>query len=60
MTAYEELKAWCEKRLAPEDYLAEVDNGEGFPYIDLYLPNKAEITIWFHPDGSYDFTEVFD
>lgn len=59
MTAYEELKAWCEKHLTDE-YLAEIDNGEGYPHIDIYLPNRCELAIWFKPDGKYDFVEIYD
>lgn len=59
-SAYEELKAWCEKYLQTDEYLAEADNGEGFPHIDFYLPCKSEIVVWFKPDGSYDFTEIYD
>lgn len=52
MTAYEELKAWCEKHLGKNEYNAQNDNGEGLPYIDLYFEDK-EVTIWFFEDGSY-------
>lgn len=60
MTTYEKLKAWCEKRFNTDEYWAEKDNGEGYPFIDLYLPSHCEITIWFKPNGEYDFTEVYD
>lgn len=60
MTAYEELKMWCEKHLQVDEYMAEADNGEGFPHIDFYLQCKSEIVVWFKPDGSYDFTEIYD
>lgn len=60
MTAYEELKAWCEKHLKADGYIAEKDNGEGYPHIDLYLPSHCEIVVWFKPSGKYDFTEIYD
>lgn len=60
MTAYEELKAWCEKHFKAGEYMAEKDNGEGYPHIDLYLFSHCEITVWFKPNEEYDFIEVFD
>ena len=60
LTAYEELKAWCEKHLCKNEYNAQNDNGEGLPYIDLYFEDK-EVTIWFFEDGSYsDFNTYTD
>lgn len=60
LTAYEELKAWCEKHLGKIEYNAQNDNGEGLPYIDLYCENQ-EVTIWFFADGSYsDFDNHAD
>lgn len=52
LTAYEELKAWCEKHLGKNEYNAQDDNGEGLPYIDLVFEDR-EVTIWFFEDGSY-------
>ena len=60
MTAYDELKTWCEKHFSDGEFIAEEDNGEGFPHIDFQLPSKVEIVVWFNPDKTYDFTEVFD
>ena len=60
MSAYEELKAWFEKHFSKDEYVAEEDNGEGFPHIDLILPNKTEIVVWFKPNKDYDFTEIYD
>lgn len=60
LTAYEELKAWCEKHLGKKEYNAQKDNGEGLPYIDLCFEDK-EVTIWFFEDGSYsDFDYCTD
>lgn len=58
MTAYEELKVWCEKHLNENEWYTEADNGEGYPYIDLYFENKTVI-IWFFEDGSYCNFETF-
>ena len=51
-SAYEELKAWCEKHLGKNEWHTEADNGEGYPYIEAFFENKT-IIIWFFEDGSY-------
>ena len=56
MSAYEELKVWCEKHLKANEYII----GEDYPHIDFYLPCHSEIAVWFKPNGEYDFTEIYD
>ena len=60
MSAYEELKAWCEKHFSDGEFIAEEANTDGLPHIDFQLPNKTEIVVWFNHDKSYDFTEIYD
>lgn len=56
MSAYEELKVWCEKHLKANEYII----GEDYPHIDFYPPCNCEIAVWFKPNGEYDFTEIYD
>ena len=40
MTAYEELKAWCEKHLVSFEEGVDYRDGEEYPYIDIKSSNE--------------------
>lgn len=47
LTAYEELKAWCEKHLAPDEYMASNSRIISINSTDFY----------FDSDGSLNFID---
>lgn len=47
MTAYEELKAWCEKHLTPDEYMASNSRIISINSTDFY----------FDTDGSLNFID---
>jgi len=52
MTAYEELKAWCEKHLAPEDY--EIMDGIKISLKDFEIEEfrfYRKVNIFFRENG---------
>ena len=53
MTAYEELKAWCEKHLAPEDYRVIPESRSYYTTIYLDVENDDLKCIIFTTEGRY-------
>lgn len=60
MTAYEELKAWCEKHLTSEDYKIIPESERYFTtiYFDPLANNDSIPCLMFDTDGSFQHLSV--
>ena len=55
LTAYEELKAWCEKHLVNFEEGVDYHNGEEYLYIDIKSSNEHSYCgIIFNNEGQID------